>query len=812
MADQIVITEKTSQAKDVRAAVGSRYGDILPAEGHLFDLLEPEDVVPAWKRWSPILLRPEGLYGTRPAEGGNKAAKLKAIREALRKVKRVWLATDCDREGQLIGQEILEHYEYRGQVMRVLFTAQDSQTIRDAFGRAKPNTEYARLYAAAVARRQADQIYNLSLTRTATVILGQGARRVIGVGRVKTPTLAIVCKRELEIRNFVPIAYFEIVATATVAGGQFLMRHAPQDRVVRREIAQEIADAARDFEGVLAVRVEDKRQGPPKLHDLPSLQKLCGSRFGWAASKTLEVAQELYDGQGKKIITYPRAEVRYLPQSLMSDVPRIVAGLRVGQSFSAIPVPEPPVIRRGASGTFYDKGLEGASHHAVIPNVNTIDKLPDVWPRLSPDEKKLFDVVARAYMAALMPDFRYRQTTATLDVHGFEFRAAGRQPIDLGWRAAFPEWQPADEKGDEAQLLPPLRNGETAQLQDPKIENKETRPPPRYNEGTLIEAMQNAWRFVDDEVLRERLKEAKGIGTPATRAEIIGGLKKQGFLIAQGKNIVPTETGLSLFGVLKQADPSLVDPGLTAQLECLLDEVVIGKQQMIGAIDAVCDVAQRIIGKLQEGTAAGGPPLLGAAIAGDARSRPPTPAMKRFADSIAREKGVKPPQGYATSGSICRAFLNLHAPKNADSGIPGASGSKPASPAKILFAEKLAQEKGIVIPDEAKASSAAMSRWVDSNQVKKSGKSRRKRVNTPTRSIAPKSAVPKKRSRKRAANVVATTTPSTPARENSGSDTPLRIPYGNKDAALRLGARYRAGGWYAPAGVDLAAFGERGWL
>jgi len=200
MPDQIVITEKTSQAKDVRAAIGSRYGDVFPAEGHLFNLLEPEDVVPAWKRWSPILLRPEGLYGTRPAEGVTKAAKLKAIREALRTAKRVWLATDCDREGQLIGQEILEHYEYRGQVMRVLFTAQDSQTIRDAFGRAKPNVEYARLYAAAVARRQADQIYNLSLTRTATVILGRGTR-VVGVGRVKTPTLAIVCKRELEIRN-----------------------------------------------------------------------------------------------------------------------------------------------------------------------------------------------------------------------------------------------------------------------------------------------------------------------------------------------------------------------------------------------------------------------------------------------------------------------------------------------------------------------------------------------------------------------------------------------------------------------------------
>ena len=424
MTDQIVITEKTSQAKDVRSAVGSRYGDILPAEGHLLGLMEPEEAVPAWKRWSPLLLRPEGLYGTRPAEGGGKAAKLEAIRKALRRAERVWLASDCDREGQLIGQEILEHYHFRGQVMRVLFTAQDPRTIRDAFERAKPNAEYAKLYAAAVARRQADQIYNLSLTRTATVMLGKGAKRVIGVGRVKTPTMGIVCKRELEIRAFKPEAYFEVIAAAEVVGGRFQMRHAPAERIVKRERAQEVADAVQGFEGPLAVRVEDKRQGPPKLHDLPSLQRLCGSRFGWSASKTLEVAQELYDGQGKKIITYPRAEVRYLPESLIPDAPKIVAGLRVDQSFGAIPAPDTPVIRKGASGAFHDKGLDGASHHAVIPNVNMVDKLEEIWPRLSFDERKLFDVIARAYLANLMPDFRYRQTIVTLDVRSFVFRAA----------------------------------------------------------------------------------------------------------------------------------------------------------------------------------------------------------------------------------------------------------------------------------------------------------------------------------------------------------------------------------------------------
>ena len=797
MADQIVITEKTSQAREVRSAVGSRYGDILPAEGHLLGLMEPEEAVPAWKRWSPILLRPEGLYGTRPAEGGNKAARLKAIRAALQGAKRVWLATDCDREGQLIGQEILEHYHYRGQVMRVLFTAQDPHTIRQAFDRARPNAEYANVYAAAVARRQADQIYNLSLTRTATVMLGNGSQRVIGVGRVKTPTLAIICEREMEIRAFKPEAYFEVIATAEVAGGRFHMRHAPPARIARRELAQEIVAAAQGFAGPLAVRVEDKRQGPPKLHDLPSLQKLCGSRFGWSASKTLEVAQELYDGRAKKIITYPRAEVRYLPESLISDAPGIVAGLRVGQSFGAIPVPDPPVIRRGASGGFHDKGLEGASHHAVIPNVNMVDKLREIWPRLSLDEKKLFDVIARAYLASLMPDFRYRQTTATLDVKGFDFRAAGRQPIDLGWRAAFPDWRPADEQGDEAQWLPVLQNGEIARLRDPKIEDKETRPPPRYNEGSLIEAMQNAWRFVDDELLRERLKQAKGIGTPATRAEIIGGLKKQAFLTIDGKHIVPTETGLLLFRVLKKADPALVDPGVTAQLECLLDDVVVGKQEMVGAIDAVCEVALRIIGKLTEGRVVGVPRPTGGPNDAGSGEYPPTPAMKRYADSLARQKGLRPPTGYDTSISICRAFLNEHATRKCDGEVREAE--VPTRARRATMARKDAD-----IAEIGKVSSSAKFGLFSA----KGAVSRTKRG----QKVAAETAKPADPAKKRRMSKrVADRSPSGFAQSDSASVTRLRIPYGNKDIATKLGARYGSGGWYAPAGIDLSAFRERGW-
>ena len=502
MSTDIVITEKSSQARDVRAALGNRYGVILPAEGHLITLLEPEEVNPDWKCWTPVLLRPEGLFGTKPATGGNKASKLKAIKAALRSARRVWLATDCDREGQLIGQEILEHCRFRGEVMRVMFTAQDPKTIRDAFATAKPNADYRNLYAAAVARQQSDQIYNLSLTRTATVLLGRGQRAVIGVGRVKTPTLAIVCRRELEIRAFRPQAYFEVVAIARAAGGSFLMRHAPPEKILKREAAALIAARADGFTGPLSVKVEEKCQAPPRLHDLPTLQKLCGSRFGWSAARTLEVAQELYDGEGTKLITYPRAESRYLPESLIPDVPKIVAGLTGGKTFGSLRMPPEPIIRGGNQGHFWNKGLEGVSHRAIIPNADTVGDLRTIWLRLSGDERRLFMVIARSYLAALMPDFCYRQTTALLDVHGHAFRAVGRQPIEIGWRAAFGEEAEGDGRdgGDKEarQMLPPLRDGARIDLSEPKVDAKETKPPPRYNEGTLIEAMANAWRFVEN--------------------------------------------------------------------------------------------------------------------------------------------------------------------------------------------------------------------------------------------------------------------------------------------------------------------------
>jgi DNA topoisomerase III len=712
----LIITEKTSQAKDLAAALGSRYGKVLPAEGHLLRLAEPDEIDPAWKRWSCTLLKPDGLYPTRPATGGNKSAKLKAIAAALKSCETVIIATDCDREGQLIGQEILEHLRYRGSVQRAVFTAQDPKTLRQAFAALKPNREMRPLYEAAVARQQADQIFNLSLTRTATkTLLAPGTRGVIGIGRVKTPTLGIVCLRELEIRDFRPEDYFEIVALANVAGGSFAMRHAPpaKQRIKDRSRAEAIARAADGYHGPLGIKIEHCRQGPPKLFDLPSLQKTCGQRWGWTADKTLAIAQELYDGSGKKLITYPRAEARYLSENQIADVPAITAALGRLRGFVHLDLSK-PVIRKGKSGYFCDRALEGVSHHAVVPNVNVLDDgLEQRLARLSDDEKRLFAIICRSYLAAIMPDYEYRQTAVTMQVpvppgEGAEFRAVGRIPLAQGWKAVYGASEP-DAVDEIEQTLPPLADGEMAQLTEPRIDEKRTQAPPRYNEGTLIDAMQNAWRFVEIPAVRERLKEAKGIGTPATRAEIIKGLKKQNLLAADGKWVVPTGAGLQLFELLRGAAPALVDPGTTAEWEMQLDAVVTGKADHLRVIGAIAAEAEKLIGVLQQRgsstvnlvavsakpelrkrrsrkaaaakdeTAAAKPsrrkaasakpkrlskgkaPKAGTApeTAADARATP-TARMVAYAEKLAKTKRLPLPPGYAQDFRTCRGFLDQY--------------------------------------------------------------------------------------------------------------------------------------------------------
>ena len=379
---------------------------------------------------------------------------------------------------------------------------------------------------------------------------------------------------------------------------------------------------------------------------------------------------------------------------------------------------DPPVIRRGKSGHFSDKALEGVSHHAIVPNVNVLHDLEQRIARLNDDEKRLLALICRSYLAAVMPDYEYRQTMATMSVPvpgavAIEFRAVGRIPLKQGWKAVYGAAEPEPEKSKEGdteaeQTLPQLTNGERATLTHPRVDAKKTKPPPRYNEGTLVDAMQNAWRFVTDDALRERLKEAKGIGTPATRAEIIKGLKRQNMLTADGKLVVPTPAGLQLFELLKGAAPALVDPGMTAVWEMRLDEVVTGRSHFKGVIDEIAAEADKLITVLRQHTGAlvnlsqlaetrrgrrkvqskrnvdkastrtsetaglkrkprrSRKSKINAPKDGETRpprasTAPPTTRMVAFAEKLAKDKKVGLPPGYARDFEICRRFLDDHA-------------------------------------------------------------------------------------------------------------------------------------------------------
>lgn len=715
----IVICEKPSQAKNISAAVGTKYGKVVPAQGHLIALAEPEEVRDEWKIWGTDVLWPGKKYPLRANRADGKGARLDTIKSALAEVSkskgRVIIATDCDREGQLIGEEILEFFKFKGPVFRAMFPAEDPVTLKDAFAKIKPNKEYYDLGQAAVARQQADQVYNLTLTRCATVSLrGEGGKGAIGVGRVKTATLAILCIRELEIRNFKPETYYAIDADVAAQGGRSAwLSHNPreEERITDKSVADAIRKAVESYRGAIAVDVErDKRQGPPPLPDLPEMQKWGGSR-GWSAQKVLDVAQSLYD---RHIITYPRAEAKYLAENQISVVDPLLDSLSTLDFIDKV-APEKAVIRKGTKGHFSDAGLKGTAHHAVIPNPNCPEDFVNAWKGMSADERELFDFVARRFVAAVSPDHIFDATSLaiTVKVEGKEreFTASGRVTTSAGWKAVMggdKDGDAEDSVGGGEQSLPNFEDGEKVSVREARLDNKVTKPPKRYNEGSLVIAMQNAWQFVKDPALANVLKGCKGIGTPATRAGIIETMKRQKQVAIVKNNIVPTESGMQLYQVLAAAAPELVDPGTTAMWEIRLDDVALGRRTSESVILDIVKETERLarIVAGQKGKVA---------IAGEKRK--PNDGMIRAAEAVARNRKVQLPAGYKTDFGVCRAFLDRFPREQDEARSPGAP-----SEGSISFARTIAEDKGIDVPQEALKSQAALSRWIEENKSGKGGK------------------------------------------------------------------------------------------
>ncbi|PZR95253.1 MAG: DNA topoisomerase III [Stutzerimonas stutzeri] len=597
----IVICEKPSQARNVAAAVGSRYGDVLPCLGHLLRLEEPQEVNPDWKYWNKdLLVPPKGRYGFVPDSGPGKSSFYSKLRNAIRSASQVIIATDCDREGQGIGQSLLEHLGFRGTVKRAMFASEDPTTLAKAIAGSEPNSKFETLYQAFIARQQADQIFNLTLTRVATTVLRQqGTKGVIGVGRVKSPTLGILYRREKEIQAFKKADYFEIDLTVVGASGTVILRYGPDDnkRIFVRDFADQLAASAQSFRGPIAVKTERKRSAPPRPFDLPTLEQSANTLWGWTVKKTDELAQKLYEGP--KITTYPRAECQYLPEAMIPEIDGLVGQLKQVVSLAKLPVGAPN-IRTGKDGVFSDAKLAGSSHHAIIPNVNCPGGIAAAAAALGPDEAKLFELIARRFLASVAEDYIYDHTSMSvpieapaLDAKPFEFTTSGSVAVSHGWRNIY-----SSDDDASPSPLPKLPDGELVQASKVEVLSKVTVPPKRFTEAGLIKEMQNAAKYIEDPAERARLEEAKGIGTPATRSETIESLKRQKLIVLDARNLVPTTAGMMLCDVFVDAAPMIIDPGATARMEARLDDILHGRataDQVINEIVAMAKIASERI-------------------------------------------------------------------------------------------------------------------------------------------------------------------------------------------------------------------------
>ncbi|MBZ9559045.1 MULTISPECIES: DNA topoisomerase III [unclassified Modicisalibacter] len=589
---RLFLCEKPSQARDIgkvlgatRKADGCLQGEgvvVTWAFGHLLEQAPPEAYDPALKRWSleSLPIRPGQWKNTVRKDAGK---QFRVIQGLLKQCSEVVVSTDADREGETIGREILDACRYQGRVSRLWLSALDEASIRKALANIRPGESTWSLYQAGLGRSRADWLVGMNLTRAFSVLAQrQGHEGVLSVGRVQTPTLALVVRRDQEIASFVPKPFWDVVANLQARGGRFQAKWLPandawldeEGRCIDQEAARAAAARCQRAQATVAsVETSRKREAAPLVMDLGTLQQACSKHFGFGAQQVLDIAQSLYETH--KATTYPRTDCRYLPTSMLSEVEVVVTALLHSDDKLA------PVIdrldRKLKSRVWNDRKI--TAHHGIIPTT-----APCRIDRMSEDEFRVYDLIRRHYLAQFLPAHEYDQTDVRLDLAGETFVASGRQVRVEGWKLLFPRGKGKGQDGDDeeqeasgAQALPPLRQGESCAVVDLLVKDRQTQPPKPFAEGTLISAMKNAARFVTDERLRARLRESAGIGTEATRAGIIETLLKRGFIRKKGRTIVSTPVGQGLIAALP---PQLSNPGMTALWEQALDQVAEGSMTL----------------------------------------------------------------------------------------------------------------------------------------------------------------------------------------------------------------------------------------
>ena len=560
----VCIAEKPSVAKDIARIIGataSRDGymegngyQVTWTFGHLCELKMPEDYTPMWKAWSLTALPMiPPRFGIRLKDDEGIKKQFAVIERLMQAADGIINCGDAGQEGELIQRWVMQKAGAKCPVQRLWISSMTDEAIREGFATLKDQNQYQSLYMAGLSRAVGDWLLGINCTRLYTIKYGQN-RQVLSIGRVQTPTLALIVNRQKEIDNFKPEPYWVLATvyrdtTFTATKGRFTSK-------------EEGEQAFKTIEGkpftITQVEKKNGKETPPSLYDLTSLQVDCNKKFGFSAETTLNIIQQLYE---QKLTTYPRVDTTFLPDDVYAKCPQTMNGLFQVKHAGTAPYAE--LVRPlGGKPLSKSKKVFDSSkvtdHHAIIPTGMVPTALTDM-------QRKVFDLVARRFIAVFYPDCKYAQTTVLGEVRSvatesqptedaIEFKVTGRTILDPGWRAVYAKdvQTEDDEKKpeEEERTLPAFEKGESGPHQ-PTLTEKMTTPPPYYTEATLLRAMETAGKLVEDEELRRAMKE-NGIGRPSTRAAIIETLFKRKYIRKERKRLVATPTGIELIDLIRE--------------------------------------------------------------------------------------------------------------------------------------------------------------------------------------------------------------------------------------------------------------------
>ena len=624
----VCIAEKPSVARDIARILGATAShdgymegngyQVTWTYGHLCTLKEPHDYSPWWKSWSldTLPMIPD-RFGIKLINNDGYEKQFHTIQRLMQSAERIVNCGDAGQEGELIQRWVMQKAGARCPVQRLWISSMTDEAIREGFSNLKPQDDYQSLYEAGLCRAIGDWLLGMNATRLYTLKYRQIPKQVLSIGRVQTPTLAMIVNRQLEIRNFKPEQYW--VLSTIYRDTLFTLKQSDNDsedsdknakgRISSEEEGRKAFDLIkdRDFE-VTGITKKAGTEAPPRLFDLTSLQVECNKKFSFSADETLRYIQSLYE---KKFTTYPRVDTTFLSDDIYPKCPAILQGL----------LPYAPLIQP-LMGTKLKKSKKVfdsskvTDHHAIIPT-GTNPANGD----MTLNEKKVFDLIARRFIAAFYPDCKFSTTTVNGKVDTeetsssgktkkgkVEFKASGKQIIEQGWRDVFswghtapfadPSADDDGKKNNEEKILPDFQKGEHGP-HTPTLTEKWTQPPKPYTEATLLRAMETAGKTVNDDELRDALKE-NGIGRPSTRAAIIETLFKRNYIRKERKSLIATDTGIDLIGIIHEN--LLKSAELTGQWEKKLREIESHKYDPLQFINELKQMVWQIVQEVKSDT------------------------------------------------------------------------------------------------------------------------------------------------------------------------------------------------------------------